>query len=93
MRISEPALDLAMVVAILSSYKGTALDNKTIFFGEVGLVGEVRGVSQVETRIREAKKLGYHTCVLPYANLKGVEEISGITLKGIHNVRELMNYL
>ena len=93
MRISEPALDLAMVAAILSSYKGTALDNKTIFFGEVGLVGEVRGVSQVETRIREAKKLGYHTCVLPYANLKGVEEISGITLKGIHNVRELMNYL
>lgn len=93
MRISEPALDLAMVAAILSSYKGTALDDKTIFFGEVGLVGEVRGVSQVEARVREAKKLGYHTCVLPYANLKGVEEISGITLKGIHNVRELMNYM
>ena len=93
MRINEPALDLAMVAAILSSYKGSAIDSKTIFFGEVGLVGEVRGVSQVETRIREAKKLGYHTCVIPYANLKGVEGISDITLKGIRNVRELMEYL
>lgn len=93
MRINEPALDLAMVAAILSSYKGSAIDSKTIFFGEVGLVGEVRGVSQVETRIREAKKLGYHTCVIPYANLKGVEGISDITLKGIKNVRELMEYL
>lgn len=93
MRINEPALDLSIVAAILSSYKNSSLDSKTIFFGEVGLVGEVRGVSQVETRVREAKKLGYHTCIMPYTNVKSVDATSGIQLKGIKNVRELMDLL
>ncbi len=93
MRINEPALDLSIVAAILSSYKNSSIDSKTIFFGEVGLVGEVRGVSQVETRVREAKKLGYHTCIMPYTNVKSVDATSGIQLKGIKNVRELMDLL
>ncbi len=91
MRINEPALDLAIVGAILSSFRGKAMDEKTILFGEVGLVGEVRGVSQVEMRIREAKKMGYETCILPQANLKGLPKIDGIRLKGIKNVRELFS--
>ncbi len=88
MRIREPALDLAIVAAILSSHCGHAVDSRTIFFGEVGLVGEVRGISQAETRVREAKKLGYEECVMPEANIKSLE-ISGIRLKGIRNIKEL----
>ena len=88
MRIREPALDLAIVAAILSSHCGHAVDSRTIFFGEVELVGEVRGISQAETRVREAKKLGYEECVMPEANIKSLE-ISGIRLKGIRNIKEL----
>ncbi|MDR1700859.1 MAG: DNA repair protein RadA [Lachnoclostridium sp.] len=92
MRINEPALDLAIVAAILSSHRGKIMDERTVLFGEVGLVGEVRGISQAELRVREAKKLGYTTCILPYANIKsiGIKEIEMI---GIKNIRELLNFM
>lgn len=89
MKIHEPAMDLAIIAAILSSYKGETVDAKTLFFGEVGLVGEVRGVSQVEARIREAKKLGYQTVIMPYANLSAIDKMDGITIKGIKNIKEI----
>ena len=91
MRVSEPALDLAMAAAILSSYLGRAMDDKTILFGEVGLVGEVRGVNQAEMRVKEAKKLGYNRCMMPYANAKNIN-VDGIEVLGIKNIRELPNY-
>ena len=92
MRITEPALDLALVFALLTSHTNRALDNKTIVFGEVGLVGEVRAVSQAALRVAEAKKMGYQTCLMPAANLKGID-IKGIELKGIKNIKELSKYL
>ncbi len=92
MKISEPALDLAVVAAILSSHRGKVMDDRTILFGEVGLVGEVRGVSQAELRVREAKKLGYMTCILPEANIKSIG-IKGIDRIGIKNIRELLNLM
>lgn len=92
MRINEPALDLAVVAAILSSQRGKVVDSKTILFGEVGLVGEVRGVSQANLRVREAKKLGYTSCIMPAANISSVE-IKGFELIGIQNIRELLNYI
>ncbi len=58
MKITEPALDLALVMALISSYKNRPLDSKTIVFGEVGLAGEVRAVSQAQQRVMEAKKTG-----------------------------------
>ena len=66
MKITEPATDLAVVMALVSSYKNTPIDDKMIVFGEVGLSGEVRGVSMVKQRVLEAKKMGYTSCMVPY---------------------------
>ena len=64
-RMNEPALDLGIVLAVASSMKDTPIDEKTIAFGEVGLSGEVRSVTMPEQRVREAKKLGFDTVILP----------------------------
>ncbi|MBE5960721.1 MAG: DNA repair protein RadA [Lachnospiraceae bacterium] len=92
MKINEPALDLAIVLAILSSYKNKALSSKTIAFGEVGLTGEVRAVNLAEQRVADAAKLGYEVCILPYVNKQNLN-IKGIQLVGIRNVKELINQL
>ena len=68
MRISEPALDLGIVAAILSSYRNQAFDSKTVCFGEVGLTGEIRAVNLAEQRVMEAAKLGFKRCIMPKAN-------------------------
>ena len=93
MRITEPALDLALVAALISSHSGKPYDSHMIFFGEVGLVGEVRAVSQAERRVREAVKTGYTKVVLPESNRlalkKAGESFDGVQLIGIRHVREL----
>lgn len=92
MRINEPALDLAIVCAILSSYRNKSLNSKTIVFGEVGLTGEVRAVSMAEQRVLDAKKMGYEVCVLPQVNKEHIK-VSGIQLIGVRNIRELNSVL
>ena len=92
MKLNAPALDLAVVTAIISSYKDFPVDEKTIVFGEVGLVGEVRGVSMAAQCIQEAKKLGFQRCILPKVNMTGVDK-EEIELTGISNLRELMGKL
>lgn len=92
MRITEPALDLAVTTAILSSYKNLALDNKTVIFGEVGLTGEIRAVNMAEQRVVEASKMGFEVCILPYANKEHIK-ISGIKLIGVRNIQEVMDVL
>ena len=87
-KINEPALDLAIVMAIVSSYKNRNLDAKTICFGEVGLSGEVRGVSQAQLRVQEAIKLGFNTCILPQVSLDSLQSKKGIKLIGVGNVKE-----
>lgn len=87
-KINEPALDLAIVMAIVSSYKNRNLDAKTICFGEVGLSGEVRGVSQAQLRVQEAIKLGFETCILPQVSLDSLQSKKGINLIGVGNVKE-----
>lgn len=87
-RISEPAIDLGLVLAILSSYKNRPIDECVICFGEVGLSGEVRAVSMAEQRIHEAKKMGFKTCILPKVCLKGMQEIQGIKLVGVETIRD-----
>lgn len=86
MKINEPALDLGIIMAIVSSYKNISIDSKTIVFGEVGLAGEVRAVSMAEQRISEAQKLGFTTCILPRASLEGLKLKSEIKLIGVKNV-------
>ncbi len=93
MKLLEPALDLGIVMAIVSSYKNRAVDDKTIVFGEVGLSGEVRAVSMAQQRIQEAKKLGFTHCVIPYSSLDGLVDVSGIKVTGVRNVREAINLI
>lgn len=90
MKINEPALDLAIVLAILSSYKNKALDSKTIVFGEIGLTGEVRAVNMAEQRVIEASKMGYNVCVLPQVNKENIIN-PNIKLIGVKNIREIIN--
>lgn len=97
MKINEPALDLAIVLAVLSSYKNKPMPERTTVFGEVGLTGEVRAVTMAEQRIAEAEKLGYSKCVMPYANIAAIQKrggaSGGIQLIGVRNVRELLALL
>lgn len=92
MKLNAPALDLAVVTAIISSYKDFPVDEKTIVFGEVGLSGEVRGVSMAAQCIQEARKLGFRRCILPKVNMTGNDK-NDMELVGISNLRELMNKL
>lgn len=87
-RMNEPALDLGIVLAVASSMKDTPIDEKTIAFGEVGLSGEVRSVTMPEQRVREAKKLGFDTVILPKSCMKQAARVDGIHLTGVRNVRE-----
>lgn len=90
MKISEPALDLALVVALLSSFKNKPIDADTVVFGEVGLAGEIRGVSQVEQRVSEAKKLGFKKVILPAVSVKAAKAVDGIEIFGAKDVTELL---
>ena len=85
-RMNEPAIDLGIVMAIVSSFRNRPVDEKTIVFGEVGLSGEVRAVNMPEQRVAEAKKLGFETCILPEVSLKMVKGIKGIKLVGVKNI-------
>lgn len=92
-KINEPALDLGIIMAIVSSYKDRFVDSKTIVFGEVGLSGEVRAVNMAAQRIQEAAKLGFLECILPYASLEGIQIPKGIQVKGVKNVKEAIRYI
>jgi DNA repair protein RadA/Sms len=89
-RMNEPAIDLAMVLAIISSYQDRAIDEKTIVFGEVGLSGEVRAVSMARQRVMEAKKLGFRRVILPKVSAEAMEPIEGIEVIGVANVMDAL---
>ena len=90
LRIDEPAVDLAVAMALVSSLKDTPIRDDTVVFGEIGLAGELRSVSHIESRVSEAYRLGFTRCVLPYHSMKSIDSkrFSGVELIGVHNVRE-----
>lgn len=92
-RMNEPAADLGIVMAIISSYKNKPIAEDIIVFGEVGLSGEVRAVTMPEQRVAEAKKLGFKTCIIPQVSLKSVGNIDGMEIVGVKSVREVMDYI
>ncbi len=92
MRITEPALDLVITTAILSSFRNLSLNNKTVLFGEVGLTGEIRAVNMAEQRVAEASKMGFEVCILPHANKEHIKT-EGIKLIGVKNIQEVMELL
>lgn len=92
-KMNEPAIDLGIVMAIISSYKNHPIDEKTIVFGEVGLSGEVRAVSMPEQRVAEAKKLGFETCIMPEVSKDMVKGIDGIKIVGVKNIGDAMQLI
>ena len=92
-RMTEPAIDLGLILALVSSYKDIAIDEKTIAFGEVGLSGEIRSVNMAQQREQEAKKLGVETVLMPKVSMKALQKVEGIRIIGLETVRDAMQYL
>ncbi len=92
-RQSEPALDLGIAMAVLSSFRNRPVDDKTVAFGEVGLSGEVRMVTLAEIRVQEAARLGFTTCILPMSNLKGLKAPKGIQVIGVKSLKEVADMM
>lgn len=90
-RMNEPAADLGIVMAIVSSYKNRPISEKTIVFGEVGLSGEVRAVSMPGQRVAEACKLGFQTCIMPEVSKRMLKNVKGIEIIGVKTVNQAMN--
>lgn len=93
MKLQEPALDLGIVMAIVSSYKNRPIDDTVVVFGEVGLSGEVRSVTMAEQRILEAKKLGFRTCIVPMACKENITKLQDMEVIGVSNVREAIDLI
>ena len=91
-KLNEPSIDLAIIMAVISSYRNMNIDNKTIVFGEVGLTGEVRAVTHGAQRVMEAEKMGFSRVIIPKANMQGLPKCN-IEVCGVSSIRELMNYL
>ena len=89
-RMNEPAIDLALVLAVISSYQDKPIDEKTIVFGEVGLSGEVRAVSMARQRVMEAKKLGFKKVILPKVSAGAMDPVEGIQMVGVATVLDAM---
>ena len=87
LRVDEPAIDLSIAMALISSLKDTPIDENAVVFGEIGLAGEIRAVSNAQMRINEAVRLGFTKIILPYHNLKGVS-CDDAELIGVKNIRQ-----
>lgn len=95
-KLDEPASDLAVALALISSLKGNAIFDNAIAFGEIGLAGEIRAVAYAEERVLEAHRLGFERCVLPYYNLKSINLSSfesKINLIGVRTIKEAFDAL
>jgi DNA repair protein RadA/Sms len=92
-KVIEPAVDMAIVSAIASSFLDKPVPDGTVVLGEVGLAGEVRAIGQVDIRLAEVKKMGFNRCLVPDSNLKRIADIDGIEVSGIKKVSEAVDAL
>ena len=88
-KVTEPAVDLGLVLALISGYGNKPIPGNVVAFGEVGLAGEVRAVSQVESRVKEAVKLGFTKIILPAAAKKQLKDKNGVELVFVENIKDL----
>jgi DNA repair protein RadA/Sms len=93
LRIEEPAVDLGVVVAVASSHLDHVVPPSTVVFGEVGLAGEVRGVSFGEQRVKESARLGFERCILPRSSARGIKPTKGMELIGARDLQEVWGHL
>jgi len=92
-KVDEPAIDMGIVSAVASSFLDRSIPKGTITFGEVGLTGEVRAIGHVETRIAEAKKMGFARCLVPQSNLKRMTKVKEIEIIGVKTISEAIEEL
>jgi DNA repair protein RadA/Sms len=90
-RLDEPAVDLGVILAVASSFRDIPTDTSTVLIGEVGLGGEVRTVSQLEPRLKEAAKLGFERALVPKNNLKGLTRPDGLTVTGVQRLHQVLD--
>ena len=99
LRVTQPAVDLAVCAALISAFKNTVIPGDTVIFGEVGLSGEVRAVPQAAERIKEAAKLGFKRVIMPEINVSGIRKAGidtsklGIEIVGVKYISELFALL
>jgi DNA repair protein RadA/Sms len=89
-KVEEPAIDLGIVAAVASSALNKSIDTKTVFIGEVGLTGEVRGISQVEIRLKEASKLGFKNALVPEVNKERIHGDSSMEVVGVSSIKDVL---
>jgi len=89
--VKDPSCDLAVALAIVSSFKEKIVKKDIVIIGEVGLASEIRNVTQVSLRIKEAQKLGFKQCIIPKNNLDNKESYD-IELTGVRNIQEAMEH-
>ena len=92
-KVSEPAVDLAVVLSVASSYKNVSIPKDLVAIGEVGLTGEIRSVNLIEKRLKEVEKLGFKTCIIPESNKKLLKEDFKLDIIGMKNVNEAIEAL
>lgn len=92
-RMTEPAIDLGLILAVVSSFRDIVIDEKTIAFGEVGLSGEIRSVNMAQQRVQEAKKLGFETVLMPKVSMKSMTKVEGIRIIGLETVRDAVRFI
>ena len=90
-KLDEPAIDLAMAVAIASSYRDKEISPTDCFVGEIGLTGEVRRVNRIEERVKEAAKLGFKRIFVPRNNLQGWHAPKDIQVIGVTSIAEALH--
>ena len=93
MKITEPGVDLSVIIAVMSSYSNKVIPGDVVAFGEVGLSGEVRAVSGAPFRVSECKKLGFKKVILPYGNMEACRETCGIELLPVKSIAQAINCL
>lgn len=93
LKINEPAIDLGIMAATVSSYKNLPIDTTTVVLGEVGLTGEIRSVNLIDKRLKEAEKLGFKKCIIPESNKKLLKENYKLDIIGVKNINEAMKVL
>jgi len=93
LKVADPAIDMAVVAAIMSSNFDVPVSRKTAFVGEVGLSGEIRTVTRIDQRVAEVEKLGFETVVIPKGNLKGIKDKFSINIVEVGKIEELLRHL
>ena len=90
-KLDEPAADLGIALSLASSYKNVPISKNLVAVGEVGLTGEIRSVSQIEKRVKEAERMGFEQILVPYSALKQIKYKPQIKVTGVKTIREAID--